>query len=280
MKNLLNFLIKYNYWFLFIFLEVISFILLIRFNNYQGSTFFTSANGVVGSVYKASDGIVSYFHLKTINRELLERNILLEQQLVALENELFLLKTDSSKIELLKKDPLKDYNIIKANVINNSLNRVNNYITLDRGSKDGIKNEMGVIDGNGVVGIVYMTSNDYSVVISVLNTKSSISCKIKGSEYFGYLKWEGGDSQYAYVKDLPRHAEFAVGDTVVTSGYSAVFPSGVMVGTIENMEDSHDGLSYLLRIKLETNFGKLGEVRVISKHNYEEQKELEQRANK
>ncbi len=280
MKNLLNFLIRYNYWFLFIFLEVISFILLIRFNNYQGSTFFTSANGVVGSVYKASDGIVSYFHLKTINRELLERNILLEQQLVALENELFILKTDSSKIEFLKKNTLKDYNVIKANVINNTLNRVNNYITLDKGSKDGIKNEMGVIDGNGVVGIVYMTSDDYSVVISVLNAKSSISCKIKGSEYFGYLKWEGGESQYAYVKDLPRHAEFGVGDTVVTSGYSAVFPSGVMVGIIENMEDSHDGLSYLLRIKLKTNFGKLGEVRVISKHNYEEQKELEQRANK
>ena len=104
---------------------------------------------------------------------------------------------------------------------------------------------MGVVDGNGVVGIVYLTSPHYSIVIPVLNSKSSISCKIKNSDYFGFLKWDGGSSEYAIVKDMPRHSLFSIGDTVVSSGHSAVFPAGIPVGTVEDMEDSHDGLSSL-----------------------------------
>ena len=162
----------------------------------------------------------------------------------------------------------------------NSLNKADNYITLDRGSSDGIRPEMGVVDANGVVGIVYKTSPRYSLVIPLLNSKSSISCKIVGSEYFGYLKWEGGDSRFAYLKDLPRHAEFNLGDTVVTSGYSTVFPEGVMVGTVDDMSDSHDGLSYLLKIKLATDFGKVSNVRVISRSGQEEQNMLEKEREK
>ena len=113
-------------------------------------------------------------------------------------------------------------------------------------------------------------------MISLLNSKSSLSCKIAGSGYFGYLKWEGGDSRYAYLKDLPRHAQFNLGDTVVTSGYSTVFPDGVMVGTVDDMQDSHDGLSYLLKIKLATDFGKVSAVRVIERVGQEEQRSLEQ----
>lgn len=128
------------------------------------------------------------------------------------------------------------------------------------------------------MGIVYETSSSYSLVISVLNSKSNISCKIVGSDYFGYLKWEHGDSRYAYLKDLPRHAEFNLGDTVVTSGFSTVFPEGIMVGTVDDMSDSHDGLSYLLKIKLATDFGKVSDVRVIARNGQQEQKELENKA--
>jgi len=156
----------------------------------------------------------------------------------------------------------------------------NDYITLDEGSAAGIRPEMGVVDANGVVGIVYKTSLHYSTVIPLLNSKSSISCKIVGSDYFGYLKWEYGDSRFAYLKDLPRHAEFNLGDTVVTSGYSTVFPAGVMVGTVDDMSDSHDGLSYLLKIKLATDFGKVGNVRVIARTGQEEQKLLEKEGEK
>ena len=173
-------------------------------------------------------------------------------------------------------------NVLTGNILVdhaiNGLNLADNYITLDKGSSSGIHSEMGVVDGNGIVGIVYETSPSYSVVISVLNSKSNISCKIVGSDYFGYLKWEHGDSRYAYLKDLPRHAEFNLGDTVVTSGFSTVFPEGIMVGTVDDMSDSHDGLSYLLKIKLATDFGKVSDVRVIARNGQQEQKELENKA--
>ena len=160
------------------------------------------------------------------------------------------------------------------------MTRVDNYITLDKGERDGIRPEMGVIDGNGIVGIVYQTSANYSVVIPVLNSKSSISCKIKRSDYFGFLKWDGGSSQYATIKDMPRHSLFSLGDTIVTSGHSAVFPGGIPVGTVEDMTDSHDGLSYLIKVKLFTDFARLNDVRVIARKELEEQLELEQQINK
>mgnify|MGYP000457725027 FL=1 len=280
MRNLINFLLKYNYWFLFVILEVASFVLLFRFNNYQQSAYFTSANTVVGAVYEVSGGISSYFHLKSVNEDLLDRNMLLEEQINNLEKALKERQLDSIAVNSIRKMPQKDYQLFKARVIKNSLNLADNYITLDKGSSSGIHSEMGVVDGNGIVGIVYETSPSYSVVISVLNSKSNISCKIVGSDYFGYLKWEHGDSRYAYLKDLPRHAEFNLGDTVVTSGYSTVFPEGVMVGTVDDMSDSHDGLSYLLKIKLATDFGKVSNVRVISRSGQEEQDMLEKEGEK
>lgn len=278
MRNLLNSLLKYNHWFLFILLEVISFVLLFRFNHYQHSVYFSSANAVAGKVYEVSGGITSYFHLKSVNEDLLDRIMELEQQNHNLEDALGRHLSDSTELNSIRNLPNTDYQVFKARVINNSLNLVDNYITLNRGSKDGIRPEMGVVDGNGVVGIVYDTSSHYSRVISVLNSKSSISCKIVGSEYFGYLKWEYGDSRYAYLKDLPRHAEFNLGDTVVTSGYSTVFPEGIMIGTVDDMADSNDGLSYLLKVKLATDFGKVSEVRVIARTGQHEQKELEQKS--
>ena len=278
MRNLLNFLLKYNHWFLFILLEVISFVLLFRFNHYQHSVYFSSANAVAGKVYEVSGGITSYFHLKSVNEDLLDRIMELEQQNHNLEDALGRHLSDSTELNSIRNLPNTDYQVFKARVINNSLNLVDNYITLNRGSKDGLRPEMGVVDGNGVVGIVYDTSSNYSRVISVLNSKSSISCKIVGSEYFGYLKWEYGDSRYAYLKDLPRHAEFNLGDTVVTSGYSTVFPEGIMIGTVDDMADSNDGLSYLLKVKLATDFGKVSEVRVIARTGQHEQKELEQKS--
>ena len=280
MRNLINFLLKYNYWFLFVILEVASFVLLFRFNNYQQSAYFTSANTVVGAVYEVSGGISSYFHLNSVNEDLLDRKMLLEEQINNLEKALKERQLDSIAVNSIRKMPQKDYQLIKARVIKNSLNLADNYITLDKGSSSGIHSEMGVVDGNGIVGLVYETSPSYSVVISVLNSKSNISCKIVGSDYFGYLKWEHGDSRYAYLKDLPRHAEFNLGDTVVTSGFSTVFPEGIMVGTVDDMSDSHDGLSYLLKIKLATDFGKLSDVRVIARNGQQEQKELENKTTK
>ena len=188
--------------------------------------------------------------------------------------------TDSVALERMKADALAGYDIVKARVINSSLIHADNYITLDKGEKDGIRSEMGVVGGEGVVGIVYLTSEHYSVVIPVLNSKSSISCKIRRSDYFGFLKWEGGSSRYAVVKDIPRHSLFSLGDTIVTSGHSTVFPAGIPVGTVENIADSHDGLSYRLQVKLFTDFGRLDNVRVISVKGKDEIHELEQQIRK
>ena len=277
MRNLIDFLLKYNYWFLFILLEVASFVLLFRFNRYQQSVFFTSANVVVGSVYDVFSSITSYFHLKSANELLLDRNLWLEQQVDNLEKALKAQKVDSFTIAAIREMPETEYKVFKAHVIKNSLNLADNYITLDKGAADGIRPDMGVVDGNGIVGIVYDVSPSYAVVISVLNSKSNISCKIANSDYFGYLNWAYGDSQYAYLRDLPRHANFTVGDTIVTSGYSSVFPEGVMVGTVEGVNETNDGLSYSLRVKLSTDFGRLSDVRVIARKGQQEQKELENR---
>jgi len=277
MRNLLNFFLKYNSWFLFIFLEVVSLALLFSFSHYQGSTFFTTANRAAGFVYETANHVVGYFHLKTINEGLVQKNVELELQLQHLRDRLTQLTGDTTALQHLRQDVLGEYHIHSAKVINNSLTHADNYITIDKGENDGIHTEMGVIDGNGIVGIVYLTSANYSVVIPVLNSKSNISCKIKSSEYFGFLNWDGGSSRYAVVRDMPRHSLFSLGDTIVTSGHSAVFPAGIPVGTVEDMADSHDGLSYLIKVKLFTDFGRLKDVRVIARKEQEELMNLEQK---
>ena len=277
MRNLINFFIKYNYWFLFLLLEVTSFVLLFRYNNYQQGVFFTSSNAVMGKIYEEIGIANSYFQLRTVNESLLDRNTQLERQVAFLKRQLSEKQADETELESLDRVDSAKMIIRKANVVQNSTHQADNYITLDKGSADGIRPEMGVIDAKGVVGIVYKTSAHYALVISLLNSKSAVSCKIAGSEYFGYMRWDQGDSRYAYLKDLPRHVDFNIGDTVVTSGYSAVFPEGIMIGRVESVSDSHDGLSYLLKVRLSTDFGKIGSVRVIERKERMEQNELEKK---
>ena len=275
MRNLLDFFLKYNYWFLFILLEVISLGLLFRFNNYQGSAFFTSSNYCIGMIYEAANTVTGFLHLKAMNDDLVQKNVELELQLEHLREALDDLTVDSASFERIRMEALSGYDMFKAKVINNSLTNTDNYITINKGKKDGIESEMGVVDGNGVVGLVYVTSDNYAVVIPVLNSKSHISCKVKSSDYFGFLAWEGGSSRYAVIKDMPRHSLLSLGDTIVTSGHSAVFPAGIPIGTIEGIEDSHDGLSYLLSVELFADFARLDNVRVIGRKGQEEQRELE-----
>lgn len=276
MRDLLNFLLKYSHWFLFLLLEAFCLVLVGRTARYQQSIFFSSANYVAGMVYDAAGVVTSYFHLKDANEDLLDRNIWLEQRVAFLEKALAEETGDTLTSKVGGKSLPGGYWTFKAHVIKNSLNLADNYITLDKGSAAGVRPDMGVVGAAGVVGIVYRTSPRYSLVIPLLNSKSSVSCKIQGSDYFGYLKWEGDDPCYAYLKDLPRHAEFSLGDTVVTSGFSSVFPQGLMVGTVDDMADSNDGLSYLLKVKLATDFGKLGSVRILARSGQDEQKALEQ----
>ena len=248
MRNLLNFLLKYNHWFLFILLEVISFVLLFRFNNYQGSVFFTSSNALVGGVYELAGQVTGYFNLKEANEDLVQENVFLRLQTEALREALREYTNDTTAIERIRQEALQEYDMYKAKVINNSLIYSDNYLTINKGREDGIREDMGVVGGNGLVGIVYQASDHYSVVIPVLNSKSNISCKVKRSEYFGFLSWDGISSEYAIVRDMPRHSVISLGDTIVTSGHSAVFPTGVPVGIVEDISDSNEGVSYRVKV--------------------------------
>ena len=249
--------------------------MLFRFNSYQGSVFFTSANRVFGAVYDVAKETTAYFGLRTANKRLVDQNTELFLQIERLTEELKKYTADTVLIGEMRSNVLRSYTLYDADVVNNSVIHKDNYITINKGETDGIRPEMGVIGGNGIVGIVYKTSSHYALVLSVLNSKSSISCKIKRTEYLGLLKWDGGSSHYALLTDVPRHSEFLLGDTVVTSGYSAVFPGNIPVGIVEEISDSEDALSYILKVKLFTDFARLNDVRVISAPGREEQAELE-----
>ena len=263
MHNLLEFLAKYNHWLLFVVLEAVSFTLLFQYNSYQGSVWFSSANAVSGKLYDWNSDVESFFSLTKLNQELSQRNVYLEQQVQQLSERLTDVTKDSTWVQRNQISLLQNYRLIPAKVVSNSIDDPNNLITLDKGSADGIHKDMGVVCGTGVVGIVYLVSEHYSVVIPVLNSKSNISCAIAGRGYFGYLHWSGGVSEVAFVDDIPRHAKFRLHDKIVTSGYSSVFPAGVLVGEILHVFNSTDGLSYRLQVKLSTDFSRLRDVCVI-----------------
>ncbi|MCI7017104.1 MAG: rod shape-determining protein MreC [Prevotella sp.] len=264
MRNLLEFLSKYYHWLLFAVLEVISFVLLFQFNSYQGSVWFTSANAVVGKLYELESSVESFFSLTKVNKDLTLRNFYLERQVNQLSRLYYDLAKDTTIAERNELEFLSRYKLIPAKVVSNSVDRNDNLMTIDRGSKDGVEKDMGVACGNGVVGVVYLVSDHYSVVMPVLNYHSRISCAIRRRGYFGYLKWQGGDANIAYVEDVPRHAKFKRGDWVETSGYSSIFPPGVLVGKIIEVYNSRDGLSYRLKVQLTTDFGNVRDVCVIS----------------
>ena len=265
MRNLLDFLKKYHHWFLFLLLEVTSGVLLFQYNSYHGSVWLSSANAVVGKVYEWESEALSFFTMSEANRNLTMRNFYLERQVDQLRRLYDEATTDTTEMERKELEFLSQYQLIPAKVVDNSLNKLENLMTIDKGRADGVEVDMGVACGNGVVGVVYLVGDHYSVVIPVLNASSSrISCMIRGRGYFGYLHWYGGDPTVAYVEDVPRHAKFKLGEWVVTSGYSSIFPSGVLVGKIEQAYNSSDGLSYKLKVQLSTDFSCVRDVVVVS----------------
>lgn len=278
MKKLLDFLVKYNYWLLFVLLEAASFALLFRFNRYQQGVFFTTANAVAGKIYETEAAILSYFSLGQENLRLTEQNLQLERELSRLQAELLQAGADSAGLDSMMAEPLQEIRLIRGRVVHNSLTRRKNFLTLDCGSSDGVQSGQGVVSSSGVTGIVYLTSAHYSVVVSLLNVDSRISCKIADTGYFGTLTWDGRDARYACLEGIPRHAKFRRGGRIVTSGYSEVFPEGLPVGRIGEVTTSDDGLSYRLQVVLSTDFGNLSEARVIGQTFDPEQFRLLQEA--
>ena len=278
MQNLLEFLQKYHHWFLFILLEVLCLIMLFQYNNYQGSVWLSSANVAAGKVEEGRAEVESYFSLKKLNEDLTMRNFYLERQVTQLRRLYGEAMEDTAGLWAKEMDFLKRYQLVPAKVVSNELNKQENLMTINRGETDGVEVGMGVVSGQGVVGVTYLVSSHYAVVIPVLNTSSRISCAIRGHNYFGVLRWDGKDAGVAYLEDIPRHARFKRGDWVETNGYSSIFPPGVLVGKIETVYNSADGLSYRVKVRLSTDFGSLRDVMVINDKTIEEQARLLQAA--
>ena len=280
MRKLISFLINHSPIFVYAFYLVICFVLLFKFNSYQHSVFFSSANEMAGRFYIMTSGITGYFGLQEINRDLQKQNGNLEMELIRLRDEVSRLSGDSLLVRTAADSSLSRYDFQIAQVINNSVFKTHNYITLNKGRKDGIHSEMGVIDQNGIVGIVNVVSDHYAVAISLLNPKLRLSCKVKGSNYFGSLVWDGKDPRFAVLEELPRHVKFVRGDTIVTSGYSSVFPEGLMVGTVDGFSKQRNDYFYALTVKLSTDFFRLNDVRILDDKGQKERRILEMEAKK
>lgn len=275
MRNLLHFLVKYLSWFVFAFYVIVSGMLLFKNNPYQHHVYMTSAGTFTAGVYDAANLVTSYFNLHDINEDLQRRNADLESEVISLRKTVDRLEEQVYADTMTVVSALSSYRFIIAHVINNSISRPYNYITIEKGSVNGVKPEMGVVDQNGVVGIVNVVSDHYARIISLLNPNFRLSCKLKGSDVFGSLVWDGKSHEQALLEELPKHTVYQLGDTIVTSGYSAVFPEGIPVGTIAGADKGADDNFFTLRINLLTDFSKLSTVRVIANEHIGEIVEIE-----
>ena len=276
---MLKFLVRFSSWFLFVVYLIAGFVLLFSGNPFQHHVYLTSANRISSGLYSTANSVSSYFFLKEINEDLQRRNSDLELEIYRLNDVIRHYREQAYADTMSVDSALSRYHFVIAHVINNSINRAHNYITIDKGSLDGIMPEMGVMDQNGIVGIVNVVSDHTARLISVLNPYLRLSCKVKGHAQVGSLVWDGKDPSEAMLEELPKHSEFTPGDTIVTSGYSSVFPEGVPVGTVMSSTRDIEDNFYTLRVKLFTDFSTLSTVRVIRDNMREElsavEKEIE-----
>jgi len=275
-RGLIDFFVRHSGWAVFLLFATLSCVMLFRGNPYQQHVYMTSAGAVASAVYRTSNSVTGYFHLRGINEDLQQRTAQLEMELIDLRRQL---RAAGEKIygdSVPVDSALRQYRFIMAHVINNSIARSNNFITIDRGESDGVRPEMGVVDQNGVVGIVNVTGPHTARLISVLNSDLRLSCKVKGSDAFGSLVWDGKSPRRALLEEMPRHVEFALGDTVITSGYSVVFPEGIPVGRVVGHKRDDDDNFYSLSVELFTDFATLSTVRVIENFSKDEIESVEQ----
>ena len=230
MKSLFRYLLRNYAFVLFVLLETIALAMVFNYNSFQKAKYLNSANQVSGTIYYMFNAVTSYFRLASDNRELAEENARLRTLLGYYQNQ----PPDSLSLNEPGVQTDSTFRITTARVINNSVNRAFNYITLDRGKLHGIKPDQGIISSSGIVGVVGEVSDSYAMGLSVLNGRWSVSAKLRNSGYYGSLHWDGNDYKYAVLSEIPLHVDIAIGDTVETSGYSAVFPEGILIGTIYN----------------------------------------------
>lgn len=279
MRYLLHFLWKNYSFFLFLILEFIALAIVVNGNKHQSAVFSSIANQYGGKIFASYSNMRNYFHLKEANKQLSAENIILREQIQKLEfakdtNNLQAFEDISTKNIVLEDTSKPLYDFISAKVISNSTNRQKNYIMLNKGRRQGVRENMGLIGPNGIVGVVYETSEDFSTAISLLNIKLRVSAKLKKNNELGTFMWDGVSAQYGQLDAVENYVHVMVGDTVVTSGFSHIFPEGEIIGTIEKVSEIPGRTSWNIQVKFGTDFSKLYWVSVVRNLNYKQQMAL------
>lgn len=265
MQQIINFIVRYRTFLLYLFLFTFSLILTVKSHSFHRSKFFNSSNWLTGSIYNTSNNVSSYFKLREENNALVEENKRLRLQLYNAT------AADSTVQDSI---PLP-YKIVAARVIKNSYSNPDNYITINKGKNDSIVQDMGVITSKGILGIVESTSNRYATIQSILNSNSNINAKIKNTNYFGSLVWDGQEYNVVQLEDIPRLVPLFVGDTIVTGAMSSIFPENVPIGVIKKFDLNESETFYSIDVALFNDMANLKNVYIIQDTRREEIQALE-----
>lgn len=279
MQKLFSFIIKNAHVFVFLLLEVVSLILVFNYNDYPRSVALSSGNAYVAGLYEKANSVTDYFSLKQQNESLGRENADLMRKIMLYES--ILEKKDLAYRDTLLDSilPDKNYRFITARVIDNNTNKLQNFFTLNKGRADGIAVDMGVMTSEGVAGIVCAVSEHFAVAISVLNPQIKISCMIQKSEYAGLIAWDGDSPEFAKLEDISAHLQVEDGDTIVTTGFTSIFPRNIPVGVIERHKKDRTNSYHDIDVRLFTNFKTMSHVKVLDFVRREEYKSLQDSVN-
>lgn len=293
MRNLFAFIFRYRGFLVFLLLEIFCGYLIVQNNSYQGAAFYNSANMYAGKVLEFQSEVSDYFRLVEVNQALVEENRKLQESLTAvmtsgklekvppLPGSSYRIKPDSAMLARQRLDTtgvVRTYQFMPAKVIKNSIRLVNNHLLLNVGEADGVQPGMGVISSQGVIGQVKATSAHYATVTSLLHSRTSMSAKIKRTNTLGTIKWDGSNYRIANLDFIPRHIEVRKGDTIITSGFNAIFPEGVMIGRVISFAKEADKSFYTIRVQLTPDFANLSYVYVIKNTRQGEREGLERKS--
>jgi rod shape-determining protein MreC len=270
MKNLLNFIYRNNFFFVFLCLEFICVFILIKNNGYQGSSLLNSSNAVSANVYSMHASAKEYLLLKDENERLAAQNAFLLNR-IKLGYAVIPLKVYKKNDTLYR----QDYEFMSGKVINSSVNKRNNYLTLNVGKQQGVARDMAVISSNGIIGYVKDVSENFSSVMSILHKDVRVYCQLKKDGLYGPLIWDGADYRYSYLSNIPTYAKVHKGDTVITSSLSEIFPEGLMVGFVESFERKQNESFYTIKVRLSADFKKVNHIAIIRYNKKAERDSLE-----
>lgn len=271
MRSLIQFILKYQNFILFLLLELASLVFIINKNSYHNAKFYTWSLATMGNVYERQSELSDFFSLKETNEELANENAILKELLIK--------GSSPSTTALLSiQDPLadKDVDIIPAKIVHASVNHQYNLFTINVGKKDSVGVDMAVVGSLGVVGVIKSVSQNYAMVMPLVNVQYRVSSKFKNSDYFGTLRWDTHDYRYASLEGIEEHVDVVIGDTIVTSGYGATFSEGIMVGTIVSVAEGEEGVFHAISVKLATDFKRVSYVYVMKNNTREERVSIEQ----